>query len=127
MSRRRDAMRSREDQFIRALYSVTGGDTRVCGDIRTIARKLGYDRQTCSSIVARMRRKGIIEQHRTLRHLVRLTARGVDFVEVTFADIAYFLNEARTECAEGAACLREEFASRVGKARKQIARKGLSA
>ncbi len=127
MSRRRDAMRSREDQFVRALYSVTEGDTRICGDIRTIARKLGYDRQTCSSIVAYMRRRGIIEQHSTLRHLVRLTASGVDFVEVTFADIGRFLDEARGECAEGAACLRDEFVSRVGKTRKRLSRKGASA
>ncbi|MDD1721429.1 MAG: hypothetical protein LUP95_05525 [Euryarchaeota archaeon] len=122
MSRRLDAMRSREDQFIHALYSVTKGDTRVCGDVRTIARRLGYDRRTCVSIVAHMRRKGIIEQHNSLRHLVRLTASGVDFVEVTFADLAHFLGEARADCAEGAACLRDEFVSRVGKARRSLVR-----
>lgn len=119
MSRRLDAMRSREDQFIRALYSVTKGDTRVCGDVRTIARKLGYDCQTCSSIVAHMRRKGVIEQHNSLHHLVRLTAGGVDFVEVTFVDITRFLNEARADCIEGAACLRDELVFRVGKARER--------
>ncbi len=113
MSRRRDAMRSREDQFVRALYSVTKGDTRVCGDVRTIARKLGYDRKTCTSIVTHMRQKGVIEQHNSLNHLVRLTVRGVDFVEVTFADLGRFLDEARADCAEGAACLRDEVVSRV--------------
>ncbi|MGZ4902510.1 MAG: hypothetical protein ACXVI3_03650 [Halobacteriota archaeon] len=122
MSRRLDAMRSKEDQFIHALYSVTKGDTRVCGDVRTIARKLGYDRQTCTSIIAHMRKKGIIEQHNTLQHLVRLTASGVDFVEVTFADIADLLGEARADCAEGAACLRDEFVSRVGEVRKRLPR-----
>ncbi len=120
MSRRLDAMRSREDQFIRALYSVTKGDTRVCGDVRTIARKLGYDRTTCTSIVAHMRRKGVIEQHNTLRQLVRLTASGVDFVEVTFADITRFLDDARADCAEGAACLRDELVSRVDNAKKRL-------
>ena len=123
MSRRLDAMRSREDQFVRALYSVTNGDTRVCGDVRTIARKLGYDRETCTSIIAQMRKKGVIEQHHTLNHLVRLTASGVDFVEITFADIARFLDEARTDCAEGAACLRDEFVIRVSKVRKKLPRK----
>ncbi len=126
MSRRLDAMRSREDQFVRALYSVTKGDVRVCGDVRTIARKLGYDRQTCTSIVAQMRKKGVIEQHHTLHHLVRLTASGVDFVEITFADIARFLDEARTDCAEGAACLRDEFVIRVSKVRKKLPRKEAS-
>ncbi len=122
MSRQRDAMRSREDQFIRALYSVTKGDTRVCGDVRTIARKLGYDRTTCTSIVALMQRKGVIEKHNTLHQLVHLTARGVDFVEVTFADIARFLDEARSDCAEGAACLRDEVVFRVAKAKKRFPR-----
>ncbi len=119
MSRRLDAMRSKEDQFVHALYAVTKGDMRVCGDVRTIARRLGYDRQTCFSIIARMQRKGIIEQHSTLHHLVRLSASGVDFVEITFADIAHFLNEARADCAEGAACLHGEFVSRVGQARNR--------
>ncbi len=123
MSRRLDAMRSREDQFVRALYSVTSGDTRVCGDVRTIARKLGYDRETCTSIITQMRKKGVIEQHHTLNHLVRLTTSGVDFVEITFADIARFLDEARTDCAEGAACLRDEFVIRVSKVRKKLPRK----
>ncbi len=122
MSRRLDAMRSKEDQFIRALYSVTKGDTRVCGDARTITRKLGYDRQTCASIIAYMRKKGVIEQHNTLRHLVRFTASGVDFVEVTFADVVHFFGEERADFADGAACLRDEFVSRLAKVRKRLPR-----
>jgi predicted transcriptional regulator len=85
MSRQLDGLRCKQDQFIHALYAITKGDSRTCGDVRTITQKLGFDRHTCASIVGYFVAKGIIEQHHeSLSHLVKLTTRGVDFFEVTF-------------------------------------------
>ena len=121
MSRRLDAIRCKEDQFIRALYAATKGDTNTCGDVRTIARTLRYDRGTCTSIVSYFKERGIIE-HRdeTLHHLVNLTAVGADFVEVTFADSVHFLQETFTDCTDGAACVYDRLALRVRKVRSKL-------
>jgi predicted transcriptional regulator len=103
MSRQLDDLRCKQDQFIHALYSVTEGNTCTCGDVRTITQKLGFDRQTCVSIVSYFVTKGIIERHyESLSHLVKLTNKGVDFVEVTFAAAQMFETKL-TEYAEGAA------------------------
>lgn len=120
MSRRLDAMRCKEDQFIRALYAATKGNTNTCGDVRTIARKLRYDRGTCTSIISYFVERGIIEQRNdTLHHLVNLTVTGADFVEVTFADSVHLLQDMFTECTEGAACVYDRLASRVRKVRSE--------
>jgi predicted transcriptional regulator len=103
MSRQLDDLRCKQDQFIHALYSVTEGNCCTCGDLHTISRKLGFDHQTCVSIVSYFVTKGIIERHHeSLSHLVKLTTKGVDFVEVTFA-AAHMLEAKLTEYAEGAA------------------------
>ena len=103
MSRQLDDLRCKQDRFIHALYSVTEGNCCSCGDLRTISQKLGFDRLTCVSIVSYFVTKGIIERHHeSLSHLVKLTTKGVDFVEVTFA-AAHMLEAKLTEYAEGAA------------------------
>lgn len=109
MSRQLDDLRCKEDRFIHALYSVTESGNWTCGDARTITQKLGFDRQTCVSIVSYFVTKGIIERcHESLSHLVRLTVRGVDFVEVTFS--AAHIPEAKfADFAEGAACVLDEL------------------
>jgi predicted transcriptional regulator len=108
MPRHLDDLRSKQDQFIHALYSVTEGNTWTCADVRTIKRKLGFDRHTCTSIVSYFLSKGIIEQrHESLSHLVKLTSRGVDFAEVTFSAVTYMFETKLTDCVEGAACVFE--------------------
>ena len=108
MPRHLDDLRCKQDQFIHALYSVTQGDTRTCGDVRTITQKLGYDRHTCTSIVRYFLNKGIIEQrYESLSHLVKLTSVGVDFVEVTFSAVTHILDAKLPDFADGAACVFE--------------------
>ncbi|MFZ0925883.1 MAG: hypothetical protein WCE82_08105 [Halobacteriota archaeon] len=108
MPRHLDDLRCKQDQFIHTLYSVTEGDTRTCGDVRTIRRKLGFDRHTCASIVSYFLSKGIIEQrHESLSHLVKLTSRGIDFVEVTFSAVTHVFETTLNDCADGAACVFE--------------------
>ena len=108
MPRHLDDLRCKQDQFIHALYSVTQGDTRTCGDVRTITQKLGYDRHTCTSIVRYFLNKRIIEQrYESLSHLVKLTSRGIDFVEVTFSAVTHVFETKLTDCADGAACVFE--------------------
>ena len=108
MPRHLDDLRCKQDQFIHALYSVTQGDTRTCGDVRTITQKLGYDRHTCTSIVRYFLNKGIIEQrYESLSHLVKLTSRGIDFVEVTFSAVTHVFETKLNDCADGAACVFE--------------------
>jgi CTP-dependent riboflavin kinase len=106
MPRHLDDLRCKQDQFIHALYSVTQGDTRTCGDVRTITQKLGYDRHTCTSIVRYFLNKRIIEQrYESLSHLVKLTSRGIDFVEVTFSAVTHVFETTLPDCADGAACV----------------------
>jgi len=97
MPRHLDDLRCKQDQFIHTLYSVTQGDTCTCGDVRTITRKLGFDHNTCVSVVSYFMTKGIIEQrHESLSHLVKLTSRGIDFVEVTFLPLPTCLKRSWT-------------------------------
>jgi predicted transcriptional regulator len=108
MPRHLDDLRCKQDQFIQTLYSVTEGDTRTCGDVRTITRKLGFDRHTCVSIVSYFLSKGIIEQrYKSLSHLVKLTSKGVDFVEVTFSAVTHVFETKLSDCTDGAACVFE--------------------
>jgi len=108
MPRHIDDLRRKQDQFIHVLYSVTRGDACTCGDVRTITQKLGYDRHTCVSIVSYFLNKGFIEQHyESLSHLVKLTARGIDFVEVTFSAVTHVFETKLNDCADGAACVFE--------------------
>jgi hypothetical protein len=52
--------------------------------------------------------KGIIEQHHeSLSHLVKLTSRGIDFVEVTFSAVTHVFETKLNDCADGAACVFE--------------------
>jgi len=109
MPRHLDDLRCKQDQFIHTLYSVTQGDTCTCADVRTITRKLGFDRHTSVSIVSYFLNKGIIEQrYESLSHLVKLTPHGVDFVEVTFSAVTHTLSAELTDFADGAACVFEE-------------------
>jgi hypothetical protein len=85
MPRHLDDLRCKQDQFIHALYSVTQGDTRTCGDVRTITQKLGYDRHTCTSIVRYFLNKRIIE--------------------VTFSAVTHVFETTLPDCADGAACV----------------------
>jgi len=108
MPRHLDDLRCKQDQFIHALYSVTQGDTCTCGDVRTITRKLGFDHHTCVSVVNYFMNKGIIEQrHESLSHLVTLTSRGIDFVEVTFSAVTHVFETKLNDCVDGAACVFE--------------------
>jgi len=108
MPRHLDDLRCKQDQFIHALYSVTQGDTCTCGDIRTITRNLGFDHYTCVSVVNYFMNKGIIEQrHESLSHLVKLTSRGIDFVEVTFSAVTHVFETELNDCVDGAACVFE--------------------
>jgi CTP-dependent riboflavin kinase len=85
---------------------VTHGDRCVWGDVRTITRKLDFDRYTCTSIVRYFKNKGIIEQrHESFSHLVTLTSKGVDFVEITFSAAAHFFETTLTDLADEAACV----------------------
>jgi len=114
MSRHLDEMRCKQDQFIHTLYAVTQGDICTCGDVRTITKKLGFDRHTCTSVVSYFAKKGIIEQrHESFSHLVTLTSMGVDFVEVTFSAAAQLLDTTLTDFADGAACVFEGLNSRA--------------
>jgi len=114
MPRHLDDLRCKQDQFIHTLYSVTEGDSCTCGDVRTITRKLGFDRQTCTSIVSYFTKKGIIEQrHESFSYLVTLTSKGVDFVEVTFSAAAHLLETKLTDFADGAACVFDRPNSRA--------------
>lgn len=114
MRRQLDELRSKQDQFIHTLYLVTQGDTCTCGDVRTITRKLGFDRHTCASVVSYFVKKGIIEQcHESLSHLVTLTSEGVDFVEVTFSAASHIFETKLTDFADGAACLFDGLNSRA--------------
>jgi predicted transcriptional regulator len=108
MPRHLDDLRCKQDQFIHTLYSVTRGDARICGDVRTITRKLGFDHHTCVSVVNYFIDKGIIEQrHESLSHLVKLTSRGIDFVEVTFSAVTHVSETKLNDCADGVACVFE--------------------
>jgi len=108
MPRHLDDLRCKQDQFIHTLYSITEGDTCICGDVRTIRRKLGFDRHTCVSIVSYFLSNGIIEQrHESHSHLVKLTSKGVDFVEVTFSAVTHILDMKLPDFADGAACVFE--------------------
>jgi predicted transcriptional regulator len=114
MPRHLDDLRCKQDQFIHTLYAVTQGDMCTCGDVRTITQKLGFDRQTCASVVSYFAKKGIIEQrHESFSHLVTLTSKGVDFVEVTFSAAAHLLETKLTDFADGAACVFEGRNSRA--------------
>jgi predicted transcriptional regulator len=116
MPRHLDDLRCKQDQFIHALYSVTRGDTRTCGDVRTIKRKLGFDHHTCVSVVNYFMNKGIIEQrYESLSHLVKLTSRGIDFVEVTFSAVTHVFETTLNDCADGAACVFEGLNSSAPK------------
>jgi predicted transcriptional regulator len=108
MPRHLDELRCKQDLFIHALYSVTQGDTCTCVDVRTIRRKLGFDHDTCVSVVSYFMNNGIIEQrHESLSHLVKLTSRGIDFVEVTFSAVTHVFETKLNDCADGAACVFE--------------------
>jgi hypothetical protein len=114
MPRHLDDLRCKQDQFIHTLYAVTQGDICTCGDVRTITQKLGFDRHTCTSIVSYFTKKGIIEQHyESFSHLVTLTSKGVDFVEITFSAAAHILETALTDFADGAACVFDRPNSRA--------------
>ncbi len=108
MPRHLDDLRCKQDQFIHALYSVTHGDTCICGDVHTIGRKLGFDHHTRVSVVSYFMNKGFIEQrHESLSHLVKLTSKGIDFVEVTFSAATHVFETKLNDCADGAACVFE--------------------
>lgn len=114
MSRHLDEMRCKQDQFIHTLYAVTHGDICTCGDVRTITQKLGFDRYTCTSVVSYFAKRGLIEQRQeSFSHLVKLTSKGVDFVEVTFSAVTHMLETTLTDFADGAACVFEGFDSRA--------------
>jgi len=118
MSRQLDDLRCKQDQFIHALYAVTGGNCCTSGDLRTISRKLGFDRHTCVSIVSYFVTKGIVERrHESLSHLVKLTTKGVDFFEVTFA-APHTLEAKLTEYAEGAASVLDKHNLRAAQAQQ---------
>jgi len=123
MPRHMDDLRSKQDRFIQTLYSVTAGDTYTCGDVRTITRKLGFDRHTCVSIVSYFLNKGIIEQcQQSLSHLVKLTSKGTDFVEVTFSGVTHVFETKLNDCTDGAACVLEGLgAPALTKSRRKAA------
>ncbi|HYA32945.1 MAG TPA: hypothetical protein VEG65_02970 [Candidatus Bathyarchaeia archaeon] len=112
MPRHLDDLRCKQDQFIHRLYAVTEGDTCTCGDVRTITKKLGFDRHTSGLVVRYFLGKGIIEQRHVSRsNLAKLTDKGVDFVEVTFSAVTHVFETKLPDCVDGAACVLERHRS----------------